>query len=70
MDKFFTQKYCDRCGTSLEGKSRTMSKYNTDCICMDCKTKEMQRIDYKEASDAENKAVKNGDYNFLGIGLK
>ena len=52
MDKFFTQKYCDRCGADLSG-GRIMSMYNEDCICMNCKHKEMQRTDYKEACEAE-----------------
>ena len=33
MDKFFSQQNCDRCGKPLTG-GRTMSMYNTDCICM------------------------------------
>ena len=47
-----------------------MSMYNTDCICMECKRKETERADYKAASQAEHNAVKNGDRNFKGIGLK
>lgn len=34
MDKFFTQKTCDRCGGSLEN-GRIMSMFNTECICME-----------------------------------
>ena len=34
MDKFFTQKHCDRCGNDLSA-GRTMSMYNEDCICME-----------------------------------
>ena len=67
MDTFFTQKTCDRCGGSLEG-GRTMSMYNTDCICMKCKHEERKREDYRKACDAEHEAVKNGDRNFGGIG--
>ena len=69
MDTFFSQKYCDRCGCSLEGKSRTMSMFNTDCICSDCKDKERNLPDYDKAVKADREAVKSGDYNFLGIGL-
>ena len=47
-DEFFTKKYCDRCGKSLDG-GRIMSMYNEDCICMECKEKETKRADYKEA---------------------
>ena len=69
MDSFFTQKYCDRCGGSLSG-GRTMSMYNEDCICMQCKTAERQRSDYKRAQDAEIAEVRAGNYSFKGIGLK
>lgn len=67
MDKFYTQETCDRCGGSLEN-GRTMSMYNTQCICMDCKRKEMQREDYKRAVKADHDHIKAGDYNFRGIG--
>ena len=66
-DKFFTQKYCDRCRKEL--RVRIMSMYNTDCICLECKKKEEARDDYKMARDAEADAVRNGNYNFKGIGL-
>ena len=69
MDRFFTQKYCDRCGGSLEG-GRIMSMYNEDCICMNCKREERKRSDYTRAMDAEINAVRNHDYNFKGIGFK
>jgi len=66
MDKFFTQENCDRCGKSLIG-GRIMSMFNTQCICMDCKKKETQRADYKDAVDAEREEIKKGNYNFKGI---
>ena len=68
MDKFFTQKYCDRCGKDLAG-GRIMSMYNEDCICLECQQKETQRADYKKAVDADINAIKHGNYNFKGIGL-
>lgn len=67
MDKFFSQKYCDRCRGSLTA-GRTMSMFNEDCICMTCKEKERQDPRYKEARDAEVAEVKKGNYNFKGIG--
>lgn len=67
MDKFFTQKHCDRCGGSLSG-GRTMSMFNEDCICMECKEKERQRADYGKAVEADHTEIKNGNYNFKGIG--
>ncbi len=69
MDKFFSQKHCDRCGGSLE-KGRTMSMYNEDCICMECKGTERAREDYKKAQDADVAEIKRGNYNFKGIGLE
>jgi hypothetical protein len=45
-----------------------MSKFNNDIICMACKTKERAHPDYQKASDAEIRAVRQGDYNFPGIG--
>ncbi len=66
MDRFFTQKYCDRCGGSLES-GRIMSMFNTDCICLSCKEKEMTRTDYKDAVKAEQEEIKKGNYNYKGI---
>ena len=67
MDKFFTQKHCDRCGGSLSD-GRTMSMFNNDCICMECKEKERQRADYGKAVEADHAEIKKGNYNFKGIG--
>ena len=66
-DRFFTQTHCDRCGAPLTG-GRTMSMFNTDCICMKCAKEERARPDYGKARDAEMAAVRNGDRNFRGIG--
>lgn len=68
-DKFFTQTTCDRCGGSLAG-GRTMSMYNEQCICMACAEAEQKRTDYDKAREAERAAVKAGDRNFKGIGLR
>ena len=66
MDGFFTQKHCDRCGGSL-AQGRTMSKFNTDCICMECSDKEKQDKDYEKAVKTEQEEVKIGNYNYKGI---
>ena len=68
-DPFFTKTTCDRCGGSLSG-GRIMSMFNTDVICMDCKEKERNRSDYRQAADAERAAVISGNRNFADIGLK
>lgn len=67
-DRFFTQTTCDRCGGTLAG-GRTMSMFNTQCICMDCAGKERARADYAKARDAEAEAVRGGNLNFEGVGL-
>lgn len=59
---------CDRCGCPNNNHT-TMSKFNTDEICMPCKDKEQAHPDYKRASDVEIEEIKKGNYNFEGIGL-
>ncbi len=66
MDKFFTQKLCDRCGGSLE-KGRIMSRFTTECICLSCSEKEKQDKDYEKAVKAEHEEIKKRNYNFKGI---
>lgn len=65
-DRFFTQETCDRCGGSLK-HGRIMSMLNTDCICLDCKEKEQNRSDYKDAVKADHEEIKKGNYNYKGI---
>lgn len=67
QDRFFTQKFCDRCHGSLSG-GRIMSRFNTDCLCMECERKERERPDYQDAADAELEAVKRGNFNYQGTG--
>ena len=69
QDKFFTATRCARCGGSLDG-GRILSMFNEDVICMACKEKERQLPDYREAVEADNAAIRRGDRNFKGIGLK
>lgn len=66
MDKFYTQKLCDRCNGSLE-EGRIMSMYNSDCICLKCKEKEMKRSDYDKAVKADHDEIRKGNYNYKGI---
>ena len=66
MDKFFSQKHCDRCKKDLKG-SRIMSAFSEECICMECSGKEKQDPDYEEARKAEHEEIKKGNYNFKGI---
>lgn len=69
-NNFFEKTNCDRCNVSLKGKSRIMSMYNDDCLCTNCKAKEKNRNDYKEAVKADINEIKKGNYNFSGIGYK
>ena len=67
QDEFFTKKKCDRCGGSLDG-GRTMSRFNTDCLCMRCAEAEKSHPDYGKAVEAELAEIRRGNYNFKGIG--
>ena len=49
---------------------RIMSMYNEQVICPQCKEKERQRPDYREAVEADLDAIRHGNRNFKGIGLK
>jgi|SRR5271157_6183104 len=59
---------CERCGkpTSIT----ILSMFNAQAICMGCKQAEEQRPDYKEAVAADEAAIRSGNFNFKGIGLK
>jgi hypothetical protein len=67
QDEFFTKKKCDRCGGSLDG-GRTMSRFNTDCLCMRCAEAEKNHPDYDKAVEAEIAEIRKGNFNFKGIG--
>ena len=67
-DEFFTKRKCDRCGGSLDG-GRTMSMFDTSCICMACAAAEREHPDYRRAADAELAEVRKCNRNFKGIGF-
>lgn len=56
---------CDRCGKPTNGVT-TMSMFNEDVICMDCKKEEKNDPEYKAASDAEIEAIRRGVKNYQG----
>lgn len=66
MDKFFTQKYCDKCGKDLKN-GRIMSRFTEECICIECADKEKTDKNYKKAVEADIEQIKQGNYNFKGI---
>ena len=57
---------CPRC--SKESCSRSMSIFNTQDICLECKCKEEQHPDYEKALQKELEEIKKGNFNFKGIG--
>ena len=68
MDEFFNKKRCDRCGALLDG-GFTMSRFNTDAICMKCAEEERRHPDdYQLAADTELAAVRAGNRNFSSAG--
>jgi hypothetical protein len=57
---------CDRCG--VKTNMFTGSYFNTQTICIDCSMEERAHPRFKEAQDADQAAVMNGNFNFKGIG--
>ena len=45
-----------------------MSMFNTQEICMDCRKKERSHPGYEKARQVEADQVRQGNYNFQGIG--
>ena len=59
---------CQRC--HKQTLATILSMFNTEEICLVCSEAEKLRPDYDEAVQADRTAVKMGDVNFRGIGLK
>ncbi len=57
---------CERC--RADTNTHTMSMFNTENICMKCKIKEVRHPDYNKAREIEWIEIKNGNYNYQGIG--
>lgn len=57
---------CDRCGKP--SAYLIMSYFNTQMLCPDCETKERRHPKFETARRIETEHVRNGDYNFMGIG--
>ena len=56
---------CDRC-EGPTNNTTTMSIFNTDVICMNCKDSEKKDPEYKAAAIAEEKAYLSGVRNYQG----
>jgi len=48
--------------------SLTMSRFNTDMICMKCEARERAHPKYAEAAEAELRQVRAGNYDYAGVG--
>ena len=57
---------CHRC--RKETSVTIMSMFSTQIICMDCSDKERQSARFQEAREADERAIRAGNYNFKGIG--
>ena len=57
---------CARCGTDTN--AHTVSMFNIDVICIECKEIEREHPMYDDAVRADTEAILRGDYNFPGIG--
>lgn len=60
--------FCNRCKKE-NAKLLFLSVFNEENICISCKEKEEKHTLYKDALIADRKALKEGNYNFKGIGL-
>jgi hypothetical protein len=58
---------CNRC--NKEVSFVTMSIFNTQDICGNCLKKEESHPQFFKARETENQEVRNGNFNFKGIGL-
>jgi hypothetical protein len=58
---------CERCGKEM--RTCITSMFDLKQICMDCKKHERNHPDYQRAVEADEAAIRGGNYNFAGIGL-
>lgn len=58
---------CPRCGNDLHSSS--MSSFNTETICTDCKIEERGFPNYERAVAADDAQILQRNYRFQGIGL-
>ena len=45
-----------------------MSMFNEDCICLGCKDAETKEKNYDKAVQADHEQIRQGNYNFKGVG--
>jgi len=57
---------CDRCDQPTNGVT-TMSVFNEDVICMNCKKEEKKDPEYGAAVEAEGEEIRKGNNNYKGV---
>lgn len=67
MSQSSHQRRCPRCGGPMS--SFSVSFFNIEEVCMDCKADERLAPGFAAAQAAEEAAVQRGDFNFPGVGL-
>ncbi len=67
MNQLPTDGKCQRCHKDTNCTS--MSRFNTQMCCSDCLDLEKKHPKYHVAETLELDAIKQGRYNFKGIGL-
>jgi hypothetical protein len=67
MNQLPTDGKCQRCRE--DAKVTSMSRFNTQMCCMNCLDLEKKHPKYHVAETLEIAAIKQGRYNFQGIGL-
>lgn len=58
---------CERCGRPA--RITTMSFFDTSTICLSCESREERHPRHRAAVEADEQAIKRGDFNYPGIGL-
>lgn len=67
MRRLRVPEHCVRCGDRLV--AHTMSMFNLDILCIECREDERAAPGYEEAAEAEGGACRAGDFSFTGVGL-
>ena len=59
---------CQRCYKNVD--MYTMSMFDVTLICLECADSEKEWPEYSRARQADENAIRSGDFNYKGIGLK
>lgn len=58
MERYWSKTQCDRCSEEVDQISKTMSRINTDCICMECLENEEAEEKLRKELDPATKEFK------------